>query len=68
MERRREIKWWKRKPSLTKKFEKALPSFSTILIVFAIALAPGCVIWAENEIFGPTAKLTYDEFKCIEKK
>lgn len=71
MERRREIKWWRRKPSLIKIFEKALPSFSTILIIFATALATafalGLVTWAENEIFDPTAKLTYNEFKCIEK-
>lgn len=71
MENRREIKWWRRKPSLIKIFEKALPSFSTILIIFAtalaIALAPGCVTWVDNEIYDPTAKLTYDEFKCIEK-
>jgi len=49
MERIREIKWWKRKPSLTKIFEKVFPSFSRILIIFATALvtslAPGCVIW-----------------------
>jgi len=71
MERRREIKWWRRKPSLIKIFEKVLPSFSTILIIFAAALAtalaPGAVTWVDNEIFDPTAKLTYDEFKYIEK-
>ena len=69
MERRREIKCWKRKTILI--IEKALPSFSTILIIFttafATALVPGAVTWVDNEIYDPTAKLTYDEFKCIEK-
>ena len=65
MERRRKIKWWRRKPSLI--IEKAFPSFITILIIFATALAPVVVTWTDNEIFDPTAKLTYDEFKCIEK-
>ena len=69
MERRREIKWWRRKPSLI--IEKAFPSFMTILIIFATAFAtalvPVVATWVENEILDPTAKLTYDEFKCIEK-